>query len=305
MPKRFLLSDDTVNDYGFRVDMTRLDLSRFRSNPVMLHNHWNRVGIWEDIRLKDNKLTAVPKFKSDERSQELAKDVAEGFLKGASLGFYIKEIDATGEFPVVTAEPFECSVCDIPGNRNAITLYHKNGQPLSEGELSLTLAAMRKTELNNNPIDMKFSEKTLTLLGLTAQAAEAAVESKVQALATELAGLKQEKAAAATQAVEEEITQAIAEGRARADERQTLTALGEHNIELLKETLRMRPGRKEVKLAGSTGSPAGGGRSTWTLDDWRKKDPEGMLAMKVEEPERYQELAASVFNKMDKEDKKS
>lgn len=268
--------------------MSKIDLARFQSNPVMLYNHKERVGIWEDVKLEDGKLTGVPKFKSDTTSQQLSKDVEEGFLKGASLGFHIKEVDTTGDVPVVVAEPYECSVCDVPANVNALALYNEAGELLVGEQLTNTLSALKKTTKPNEIMESKLSASTLVKLGLTAEAKGNEIDEAVAGVIAENAALKADKKAALAAEIDTIITTAIAEGRAKADEKQTLTDLGGHNLELLKSTLKMRPGRKE--LAVEQGGKGGDDRSNWTFDDWRKKDPQGMLSMKAKDPEAYTQL---------------
>ena len=84
--KTFVLSDGSKNSYGFAIDMAKLDLERFRANPVMLYNHGQLVGKWENLELKDGKLTGTPVFMSDESEEHALKiqnRVEKGFVNGA------------------------------------------------------------------------------------------------------------------------------------------------------------------------------------------------------------------------------
>ena len=72
MAKTFILSDGSVNSYGFSVDMTNLHLERFRNNPVMLYNHYDLIGKWENLRVEDGKLLAEASF-MDGDEEALAK----------------------------------------------------------------------------------------------------------------------------------------------------------------------------------------------------------------------------------------
>ena len=65
--KIFVLSDGSVNSYGFRVDMEKLNLSRFKKNPVMLYNHYEVIGRWKGIKIEDGKLLASPVFTKSEK----------------------------------------------------------------------------------------------------------------------------------------------------------------------------------------------------------------------------------------------
>ena len=106
--KTFILSDNSKNSYGFRLDMTKLQLGRFKSNPVMLYNHGQLIGKWDNIKVEDGKLSAEPTFmegEDEKLSLQTKKRVEDGFLKGASLGLNIISVLHTeGEAPLVEAE---------------------------------------------------------------------------------------------------------------------------------------------------------------------------------------------------------
>ena len=51
----FVLHDETVNTYGFRMLTSGANLEEFRKNPVILLNHkdWELpIGRWENIRIE-------------------------------------------------------------------------------------------------------------------------------------------------------------------------------------------------------------------------------------------------------------
>ncbi len=143
MPKTFILSDNSLNSYGFKINMEKLHLKRFEANPVMLHNHYEMVGRWENIQLKDGKLTADPVFldgDGEELAQKVKARVESDFLKGASIGINILKVEYdVNETPIAEVEILECSVVDIPSNANAIVLYDNEGQKLEGKALELSL----------------------------------------------------------------------------------------------------------------------------------------------------------------------
>ena len=58
-PITFVLSDESVNSYGFVVLTEGIDTSAFERNPVMLYMHnrdGNVIGRWENIRKEDKRL---------------------------------------------------------------------------------------------------------------------------------------------------------------------------------------------------------------------------------------------------------
>jgi len=90
MAKEFVLSDETKNSYGFKVMTNGINLSRFRQNPVMYYNHDREAGVigqWDNVRIDGKRLLGTPIFDlNDPLGAKVAKQVADGFLKGASIG---------------------------------------------------------------------------------------------------------------------------------------------------------------------------------------------------------------------------
>ena len=63
----FVLHDETVNTYGFRMLTSGANLEEFRKNPVILLNHkdWELpIGRWENIRIEGTQILADALFLS-------------------------------------------------------------------------------------------------------------------------------------------------------------------------------------------------------------------------------------------------
>lgn len=82
--KRIILSDSSLNRYGYRVLTSGMFLEAFKKNPVMLYMHfrdegspiWGEtkaIGHWEDIQLEGDVLSAIPVF---DKVDQLSKDIA-------------------------------------------------------------------------------------------------------------------------------------------------------------------------------------------------------------------------------------
>ena len=88
--KSFVLHDESINTYGFRMLTDGADLTEFIKNPVMLLNHddWSLpIGRWEKIRKEDGKILADPVFNlKDERGAKVAQQVEDDFMRAASIG---------------------------------------------------------------------------------------------------------------------------------------------------------------------------------------------------------------------------
>ena len=99
--KTFILHDETVNTYGFRMLTSGANLEEFRKNPVMLLNHddWKMpIGRWENIRIEGTQILADAVFdEADPRAVEVQKKVDTDFLRMASIGAWAQETsDAYG-----------------------------------------------------------------------------------------------------------------------------------------------------------------------------------------------------------------
>ena len=144
--KTFVLSDESVNCYGFRVLTDGISLEAFKENPVMLWNHtrsWNDredtilpIGRWENLRAEGGKLLGDACFDmEDPFAAKIANKVEKGFIRGCSIGIEILERSESSEHvvngqtraTVKRCKLNEVSITDIPANANAVSLYDANG----------------------------------------------------------------------------------------------------------------------------------------------------------------------------------
>lgn len=120
----FLVSDETVNSYGFKVLTNGIDTKRFETNPIMLYMHEraNIIGRWENIRKENGQLFADAVFDiEDPTAKEIAGKVERGFLKSASIGITKANLK---DSVVNGCELMEISIVDIGSNSNALRLYN-------------------------------------------------------------------------------------------------------------------------------------------------------------------------------------
>lgn len=165
MYKEFLLSDESLNSYGFKVRTKGINLTNFDRNPVMYYNHDRERGIigkWTNLNIRKNKLYGTPVFdENDAFGAEIARKVKDGFIRAASIGadnINIQEID--GEPVVVFCDLLEVSICDIPSNKNSLMLY-VDDKPVTDKKEILKLC--------KNQSNMKTDLKPITdVLGLSA-----------------------------------------------------------------------------------------------------------------------------------------
>ena len=167
--KEFLLSDETVNSYGFMVVTGGINLAGFSKNPVMFLNRDREKGVigrWENLRRGENKLYGTPQFdEKDKLGSQVSGKVKDGFIRGASIGINNSTWGEIGGVPAVLAcDLIECSICDIPGNKNAPVLYDGD-RPVTTKEDIFKLY-----KLNFNNMDKEDLKPVTVALGLSENA---------------------------------------------------------------------------------------------------------------------------------------
>jgi len=168
MAKTFILSEETVNDRGYRILTKGIDLERFKKNPVMLWMHrrdngWDLtqvlpIGIWENIRKEDGKLLADPKFDENDKFAQLIKSKVENdLIRSCSAGINPIEFSSDPKHlekgqtraTITKCEIYEASIVDMPSNKNTVRLFTS----AETAEVPL---------INNTEMADKKDEKTLT-----------------------------------------------------------------------------------------------------------------------------------------------
>ena len=185
--KTFVLSDESINSYGFRVLTDGIQLDNFKRNPIMLWNHtrcWSDtnnailpIGRWENIRVENGRLLADAQFDmDDEFSTKIAKKVDKGIINMSSIGIVVNEESDAAEYiiqgqsrkTITKCTLREVSVVDIGSNANAVVLYDTAGN-----QMELNADGHCVVGLINNIINKQMELKEIALsLGLNDNATE-------------------------------------------------------------------------------------------------------------------------------------
>ena len=178
--KEFIISDESLNRFGFVVLTSGIDIEKFIRNPVMFFNHNREAGVigrWENVRVDNGKLFATPVFdEADEVGKKVSQKVENGFIRAASIGIEPIERDETGAV-LLSCELIECSICDIPSNSNALMLY-QNGNQVKNNEDYLNLNLIKPPKIMKDE-DVK---KIIEALGLSPDATVDDVLAAIAAL---------------------------------------------------------------------------------------------------------------------------
>lgn len=121
---RQVLSDESLNDRGFRVMNKSIKWDRYLKNPVLVEQHmsWEPpIGRIDDIKLENDAWTGVLVFASTEKGKMYEKLYNEGCIRAVSIGgnAVIVENDR-GEKKTKSFDIFEVSLVTIPSNANAV-----------------------------------------------------------------------------------------------------------------------------------------------------------------------------------------
>lgn len=213
MSKRIILSDSSLNRYGYRVLTEGIDYTAFEKNPILLYMHfrdegspywgtYKAIGHWKDIRMEEGKLSAEPVFdKVDELSQTIAAKFEAGTFNAASVGIRILATSGEKEYlvpgqtreTVTKCELMEASIVDIPANANAVRLYDRDtSASLSIGMDNNAVPLLPKSP---TPMNLKAKWKTvLAFLGIGEDKAEATTlsEEQMESLNAEMERMQQE-----------------------------------------------------------------------------------------------------------------
>lgn len=174
-PITFVLSDESVNSYGFVVLTEGIDTSAFERNPVMLYMHnrdGNVIGRWENIRKDGKRLLGDAVFDdSTELAATVKKQVEKGFLRSVSIGIeQIATEELNGVQTVTKCRLIEVSIVDIPSNENAVKLFRRTGGYVYN---------LKELETDPAPEDLKTA--LIALLGLEESADDKDIIEAVKA----------------------------------------------------------------------------------------------------------------------------
>ena len=305
---RFILSDSThANSYGFRTSLEGLDLTRFRSNPVMLYAHDDEkvIGRWENIGLEDGQLTADAVFDTDDAdAAKIAGKVERGFLKGCSIGMIVNEMhEVGGEVVATVSELLEASICAVPADANAIALYDRNRRRLSDGDIRKMLL---KFDLNNvqtmDKQNQQAEQPKIEELTQANQTLTTANETLTIQLETErknvadrdkrIADLEAQVAQMEHERIESYLKAAAESGRIEQSEIEHYMKLAEADFDAVKAILDARSNKPQTRLSAVTD----GAKAEISAAVWDKMDREGKLAeLKATDRARFDELYKAKF----------
>ena len=303
MEREFVLSDQTINSYGFRVLTAGINIDRFLKNPIMLFGHNRDVGVigrWDNVRKDGERLLGTPVFDTEsEMGKTIAGKVAGGFLRAASIGIDdVEMVEIDGVMTVVECTLEEVSIVDIPSNENAVALYNQKEittlsnvfQASIRGERARLARVLNALGLSEKATDDDISLRSYlnlakkygpdcvtTILGKRLRAKKAAFDADYKNFAEK-------------------------EWFSRLGAFKSPEIINDPNIKDLamkdfavfkKLILSISKPRRIIEMIAGHNGKGFEDRSKWTLDDWRKYDPVGLR----KDPILYDKLVATEFKR--------
>lgn len=306
-----VIASNTVNREGWRLLVEGINLEPYKKNPILLFQHYRPrqweskseaklpVGKIKNLRVENGQLVADdPIFDpNDDFAMKLKSKFDGGFINAFSPGLDPITISddpahlmkGQTRATLVKSELIEISIVDIPGHADSVRLSNADDN-------TKVIPLISESEENKETMDF---EKIALALGLDAKAEEQDILSAIQ-------NLKKVN-------VEAVLSLGRQKGVVTDENQDHYEKLAKADLEGLKGLFLSYPDPKPevepseenatiqnlLKLAKSQN---GGGKEVekskedWDFDTWSKKDPEGLLALKKDDPEKYQALADAYVN---------
>jgi HK97 family phage prohead protease len=182
----FAINTSAVDSYGTVIEPSGVDLTRFKTNPVVLfnHNHDQPIGIATNVFERGGKLYAEVKFdEEDSFAANIARKVRDGFIRGASIGFQYNELPVDKEVEGLdravphfeSTELMEFSVVSVPSNQEALALARSK----EENEIK-TLVKAQLAEISALRTELAEVKEELRTFAESQETVEAAIEEEAE-----------------------------------------------------------------------------------------------------------------------------
>ena len=178
----FVLSDSSLNVYGFRLFTPGYSMEEFLKNPIGYYGHEKDDGVlvrWEDLRIDGDQVLGRPVINLEHpRAARTIAEIEEGFLNAASMGgivvlaYHLDDNPDLAGNPILVVDQWynkECSLVDNPGNREAFKTELEdaggvslNIQDLVDKKFAITLAPDNIGAVGNGKIDDGFVRLSMT-----------------------------------------------------------------------------------------------------------------------------------------------
>lgn len=305
MAKEVIISNSSLNSYGFRVLTSGIDTKQFERNPILLWMHnrpWRGttdevmpIGRVENLRVEGDNLIGTPVFdETDDFAKKIKAKWDGGFLKMVSAGLDVVAqsdehdvlVQGQTRSTVTKSKLREVSVVDLGANDDALVLYN-------EGKL-VHLAGCKSEDLNFlKPINYNLNNKQMKAIALKLGLAETATEQEVlakvgelQTQAAEAANIRLAMAKQTETAITAAVDNAVKLRKITADKKNHFVEMGKKvGLASLNETLDLMQAAKRPTDVIDQNS--GGVQEYKKLSD---VPTDKLVQLRADEPEKYKAL---------------
>ena len=312
--RQYVLSDSSVNVYGFRLLTSGYQLDGFQKNPIGYYMHRREDGIalkWDDLCIDGDKILGTPVINlSNARGEQTCDEAEHGFLNAASVGHIVvleystdPELMLPGQTgPTITKwYNKECSLVDIPGNCNALTALYD----AQENEINLMDLGGAMPVIGGNEQLLAGIKKSMSLIG---EEQDGHLLEAIQDLVSKAGSLEQENI---TLRNDRQQLQAQLQDMNESRLRNEISALLDRGLEDKKITVGLRDrlaldyatnpdGLKALlaampayrSIAEQLRAKTDTAEAQWAWDDYEQNDPTGkkLKELRANDPGRYKEL---------------
>lgn len=330
----FVINDESVNRYGYRILSAGIKTDNFLKNPVCLVQHRSEylsVGKWKNLKVDGNKFTATLEFdEGDEEAVKIYNKYKNGYMSAVSISMLeisestdVKYLLPGQKYPtILECELLEISLVTVPGNANSLKLMNAEGK-----EKQLSLITQNSDNQNQNKkmteeqlkaendklkkqlaaelADMHCKRGVITAseLDFYKKAAENDYEGTKKVLEAKVVA-KAEDNTNAKQLAAQLVEMHQKRGAITATELDFYKKAAEGDYEGTKKVLEAKKGTEGLgefvnnlsndKNANSNTED----RSKWGFNDWYKKDLDGLQKMETEKPDEYKKLQLAYRNQL-------
>ena len=304
--KRFLLSDESINTFGFWILLSGLDLTQAKKNCPLFYNHrtWEvPCGHVENIELKNGRLEGdIVIDGGNEIEKEYIRKIENGDIKGCSIGADPIEWSEDSKYlkpsqrraTLTKGLLFEVSLAPLPGNQNALALRNGTDMITLDAEKTMDFIPELKTKTN--------MEELAILLGMDKNSTALQLCNALKPIL-----LKAANADALQKVVDEQLTEGLTE-----DQKKFYLELSKTDVNKALEYVKLS---KAAAPAATDDAPvvtlqskteklsdliqknkpaqlAADAEGKNTFDYLQKKNPVELGRIKAEEPDNYKALVA-------------
>lgn len=324
--RKFVLSDNSVNVYGFKLLSEGCELDRFRANPIGYYRHGKldkkADGVlvkWADVQLEGEQITGYPVINMDHpRGQRTVNEVNDGFLNAASVGGItfiecdLEDNPEDKENPLLVGKRWyfkESSLVETPGNQGAVSaqLEDEDGNEVSLEDLRKQFVRIKNKHMRT--VTLPVDKELLELVNLSDEGAvtpETIVEG-IKGLKADNAALEAEKNKAVKELADEKkatndgkvkaaLDKGLADGKYTAATREKLAKQFAGRPDELEDLIgTMQPYQS---IAGELAKRAGELPKELEGKDYDELDRADMMGrVKKEHPDLYKKLFKDKFGK--------